>query len=164
MPYRRRNRAYVLFTALAILTFIYVSWGPSQTRNSEFFTKTQEALQQKEYEKAALVRDAESVGARLKAAEEEAKKSAKDKGERYLESVEGSGNEKGVAGRVKLNQQNPGEKKLQGVATVGGKPRDREAAKMQDETPEDHEVEVEMNAILKKSPSMYPLVLDAYRY
>jgi hypothetical protein len=154
MPSQRRKRAYGLTIFLTILVVIYVTQGPGQTRKSDFFTKTQEALQQKEYAEAAQVRDAESVGARLKAAEVEAKKLAKDKGQRYFDSVDGGGGgEKGVAGRVKLTQQTGGEKKLQGVATVGGKPRDRGAANLENETPEDHEVEVELNAILKKSPS-----------
>jgi hypothetical protein len=42
--------------------------------------------------------------------------------------------------------------KVPGVAQQGGRPRDQAAMK-EHETPEDHEVEMEMNAILKRSPS-----------
>jgi hypothetical protein len=165
MPSQRRQRTYGVFFFLGIIFFFYITRGPGQTRNSQFFTKTQEALQQKEYVEAAQVRDAEGVSARLKVAEEEAKKKTADKSDRYMESVEGGAVGKGVAGRVKFSQQDGDEKKVQGVAAVGGKPRDRDAAKVRDETPEDHEVEVELNAILKKSPStsfLAPTELSRY--
>lgn len=103
---------------------------------------------------AAKQRDEQDVSARLKAAEEAAKKSADQKSQKFFDSVGGSASEKGVAGRVMMKEQGGDEKKpVQGVATVGGRPRDKLANK-EPETPEDHEVEVELNAILKKSPSM----------
>jgi hypothetical protein len=42
--------------------------------------------------------------------------------------------------------------KVPGVAQQGGRPHDQAAMK-ENETLEDHEVEMELNAILKKSPS-----------
>lgn len=134
---------------LAVLLTLYITGSARQTRNSDFYTKTQEALQAREYEKAAKQRNEQDVGSRLKAAEEQAKKSAGEKSQKYLDSI--NGNEKSVAGRVLMNQEGDG-KPVPGVAGVGGKPRDREAAKPQQESNEEHEVEVELNAILKKSP------------
>jgi hypothetical protein len=77
---------------------------------------------------------------------------------------------KGVAGRVKLGAGGSSssssssaaaaggagaEEAVPGVAAHGGRPRDQ-AAK-EGETDEEHSVEVELNAILKKSPSTSPL-------
>ena len=121
----------------------------SQTHASDFYTKTQEALQQQEFAQAAKQRDADSVGTRLKAAEEAAKRKAEEKSVEYHKAVEGK--DKSVAGRVKIE----GERAtpVPGVAAQGGRPRDQEAMK-EHETPEDHDVEIELNAILKKSPSL----------
>ncbi|KAF2741824.1 glutaredoxin [Sporormia fimetaria CBS 119925] len=149
MPSQRRTRAFVLIVALVILITIYITSGEQQTLTSDFYTKTQEALQAKEYEAAARERDAVGVDERLKAAADAAKQAANEKGQQYIDSVEGPG-EKSVAGRVKLNTDD-GEKKFKGVAMQGGKSRDSAEEKV-DETPEDHEIEMELNAILKKSP------------
>ncbi|KAF2199066.1 hypothetical protein GQ43DRAFT_433702, partial [Delitschia confertaspora ATCC 74209] len=149
MPSQRRVKVFGLMVVLAVLFTIYITGSARQTRNSDFYTKTQEALQAREYEQAAKQRDEADVGARLKAAEEAAKKAASEKGQKFMDSVAGAG-EKSVAGRVKMNQDD--DNKVPGVAHVGGRPRDRETAKQQPETAEEHEVEVELNAILKKSP------------
>jgi len=121
----------------------------SQTRTSPFYVRTQEALQAKEYVEAAKQRDADSVGTRLKAAADEARKSAEEKGQRYLDSVSGTGGESEKVPGGRFNKE--GKKAIQGVATVGGTAHDKVAGK-EHETPEDHEVETEFNAILKKSP------------
>jgi hypothetical protein len=144
-------RGFGFIIVLIIVVTLYMNSAGRQTRNSDFFLKTQEALQAKQYEEAAKERDADNVGSRLKAAEEAAKKAADEKSEKYLDSVTGTQDGKPVAGRLMMNQQG-GDKKIQGVATVGGKPRDREGMTEQ-ESIEEHEVEVELNAILKKSPS-----------
>lgn len=154
-------RGFGLLVLLVVIVTLYMTSGARQTRGSDFYVKTQEALQAKEYQKATKERDADNVGSRLRAAEDAAKKSADDKNQKYLDSV-GGGDGKSVAGRVMINEKG-GEKKLQGVATVGGKPRDREASKGKSEqTNEDHEVEVELNAILKKSPSKF-IILSSVR-
>ncbi|KAF2182454.1 glutaredoxin [Zopfia rhizophila CBS 207.26] len=153
MPSPRRMKLFGLSVLLAVLITLYMTSSARQTRTSDFYTKTQEALQTKEYEEAAKQRDADDVSSRLKAAEDAAKKAAQEKSDKYLESVAGAsgGNEKSVAGRVIMNERVGDDKPVPGVANVGGRPRDREAAK-EPETPEQHEVEVELNAILKKSP------------
>jgi hypothetical protein len=146
MPSQRRMRLYGTLIVITIVVLFYMSKGAQQTLNSDFYTKTQQALQEKEFAEAAKQRDADSVGSRLKVAEEQAKKNAAEKYIEVKESVEGP-DSKSVAGRVKMDGD-----KVPGVAQQGGRPRDQAAMK-EHETPEDHEVEIEMNAILKKSPS-----------
>ena len=133
---------------VTIVVLVYMSRGAQQTHTSDFYTKTQQALQEREHEEATKQRDAESVQARLKAAEEQAKKAADDKYTSAKVAVEGP-SKKGVAGRVEIDSD--GEKKVPGVAAQGGRSREQ-AAMQKDETIEDHEVEMEMNAILRKSP------------
>jgi hypothetical protein len=146
MPSQRRMRFFGTLIVITIVVLFYMSRAAQQTQTSDFYTKTQQALQEKEFAEAAKQRDADSVGSRLKAAEEQAKKNAGQKYTEVKESVEGP-DSKGVAGRVKMDSE-----KVPGVAQQGGRPRDQAAMK-EHETPEDHEVEIEMNAILKKSPS-----------
>jgi Tfp pilus assembly protein PilX len=148
MPSQRRMRLYGVLVLVTIIVLMYMSRAGHQTQNSDFYTKTQQALQEREHAEAAKQRDAESVQLRLKAAEEQAKKSAEEKYTSDKEAVEGPG-KKGVAGRVEIDSQD--DKKVPGVAAQGGRSRDQAAMK-KDETMEDHEVEMEMNAILKKSP------------
>jgi hypothetical protein len=140
-------RLSVILIVVAITMLFYMSRGARQTTSSDFFTKTQQALQEKEYAEAVKQRDAENVGTRLKAAEEQAKKHAEDKYAEVKVGVEGP-DKKSVAGRVKMDGD-----RVPGVAQQGGRPRDQ-AALNEHETPEDHEVEMELNAILRKSPSM----------
>lgn len=147
MPSQRRMRLSFILIAVTIFVLFYMSRGPNQTQSSDFFTKTQQALQEKEYAEAVKQRDAENVGSRLKAAEEQAKKNAETKYSEVKAGVEGP-DKKSVAGRVKIDGD-----RVPGVAQQGGRPRDQAAAKG-NESPEDHEVEMELNAILKKSPSM----------
>ena len=150
MPSQRRTRTLALLSLIALAVIIYATRSGTQTPTSPFYTKTQEALQSHEYAEAARQRDAESVGTRLKAAEEAAKKLADEKSAEYHKAVEGK--DKSVAGRVKLDgaEKSP----VPGVAAQGGRPRDQEPVKA--ETAEDHDVEIELNAILKKSPGNQP--------
>lgn len=139
---------------LAVLVTLYMTSAARQTQTSDFYTKTQQALQAKEDAQAAKDRDADDVGARLKAAEDAAKKAADVKGQKAKEAVEGpipSNTEKSVGGRYKMTNQDGD--RVPGVAGYGGKPADKLASKQEPETEEDHEVEMELNAILKKSPS-----------
>ncbi|KAF2627188.1 glutaredoxin domain-containing protein [Macroventuria anomochaeta] len=147
MPSHRRMRLFGVLFLVTVVVILYMARSGTQTHASDFYTKTQEALQQHEFAEAAKQRDADSVGTRLKAAEEAAKKAADDKSAEYHKAVEGK--DKSVAGRVKIE----GEKAspVPGVAAQGGRPRDQAALKGH-QTPEDHDVEIELNAILKKSP------------
>ncbi|KAJ4368392.1 hypothetical protein N0V83_006749 [Neocucurbitaria cava] len=145
MPSQRRIRLFGVLIVITVIALVYMSRGGHQTRTSDFYTKTQEALQELRYEEAAKQRDAEDVGSRLKAAEEQAKQAADKKYESKKVAVEGD-DQKSVAGRVKIDGD-----KVPGVAAQGGRSRDQAVVK-EDETLEDHEVEMELNAILKKSP------------
>jgi hypothetical protein len=146
MPSQRRMRFFGTLIVITIVVLFYMSRGARQTQNSDFYTTTQQALQEKEYAEAAKQRDADSVGSRLRVAEEQAKRGAEEKFVKAKVGVEGP-DAKSVAGRVKVDGD-----KVPGVAQQGGRPRDQAAMK-EHETPEDHEVEMEMNAILKRSPS-----------
>jgi hypothetical protein len=147
MPSQRRMRLFGVLFLVTVVVILYMTRSSTQTHVSDFYTKTSEALQQHEFAEAAKQRDAESVGTRLKAAEEAAKKNADEKSAEYHKAVEGK--DKSVAGRVVME----GAKgtPVPGVAAQGGRPRDQAAMK-EHETPEDHDVELELNAILKKSP------------
>jgi hypothetical protein len=148
MPSQRRVRLYGVLALVTIVVLLYMSRAAHQTHTSDFYTKTQQALQEREHEAAAKQRDADSVQARLQAAEEQAKKAADDKYTAGKVAVEGQA-KKGVAGRVEIDSQD--DKKVPGVAAQGGRTREQ-AAMQKDETLEEHEVEMELNAILKKSP------------
>jgi hypothetical protein len=159
MPSQRRVRSYILAFTLTVIVLLYMSRGGPLTHTSDFTTRTQEALQTQEYAEAARQRDADSVGSRLKAAEAAAKKAADDKSADFEAAVHGTTDDtKSVAGRVKLSGSSVagGDDKgakvsVPGVAAHGGRPRDQ--ASKEGETDEEHSVEVELNAILKKSPS-----------
>ncbi|KAJ4349232.1 hypothetical protein N0V95_004768 [Ascochyta clinopodiicola] len=149
MPSQRRTRLFGVLFLVTVVVILYVTRSGTQTHVSDFYTKTQEALQQHDFAEAAKQRDADSVGTRLKAAEDAAKKAASDKSAEFHKAVEGKGKDKSVAGRVKIDGDKP--TPVPGVAAQGGRPRDQTAMK-ENETPEDHDVEMELNAILKKSP------------
>ena len=157
MPSQRRVKVFGLMVLLTVFVTFYMTSSARHTRSSDFYTKTQDALQAKDRAEAAKKIEIDDVGARLKAAEDAAKKAADAKGQKLQEAVTGedsTGGERSVAGRVMMKDQ---DENVPGVAGVGGKPADRAAAKQEPETEEDHEVEVELNAILKKSPSKFPL-------
>jgi glutaredoxin len=149
MPSQRRTRLYVLLLALTIIITLYMTRSGSQTRTSPFYVKTQEALQAKEYVEASKLRDADGVGSRLKAAADDARKAAEKKGQNFVDSVTGGDADKVPRGRYsKDGKQQP----LEGVAAVGGRTQDKTPPK-ENETEDYHEAEVELNTILKKSPS-----------
>ena len=152
-------KVFGLIVLLTVFVTFYMTSSARHTRSSDFYTKTQDALKVKDRAEAAKKIEIDDVSARLKAAEDAAKKAADAKGQKLQEAVTGedsTGGEKSVAGRVMMKDQ---DEKVPGVAGVGGNPADRAAAKQEQEpeTEEDHEVEVELNAILKKSPSEFPL-------
>lgn len=144
MPSQRRSRLIGVLILLTIVVVLYMSKGAHQTKTSDFYTKTQQALQEREHEEAAKQRDADSVNVRLAAAAEQAKKAADSKYASSKDAIEG----KTVAGRVTVDSKDD---KTPGVAAQGGRTHEQ-AVMHEDETPEEHEAELEMNAILKKSP------------
>jgi len=144
-------RVFGLILVLVVILTLYMTTSAQQTRSSAFYLKTQEALNTKQYEDATKLRNTDDVGSRLRAAENAAKDSAEKKHQKYVESVEGTKAQKPVVGK-KFDKGGDKTGPVEGVATVGGRPRDKLANK-EAESPEEHEVEVELNAILKRSPS-----------
>lgn len=161
MPSQRRVKVFGLTVLLVVLITMYYTSAARHTRTSDFYVKTTSALQEKA--DAAAVRAAEAareqphaenpdVGQRLKAAELAAKKAADKKGAEFEQGIMGEGSgERSVAGRLLMKD---AEEKPLGVAQVGGRPdQQRERENKKPETKEEHEVEMELSAILKKSPS-----------
>jgi FtsZ-interacting cell division protein ZipA len=90
MPSNRRFKAFFLVVALFVLLTLYITASARQTRSSQFYTKTQDALTAARAAKEAKLHDAEvalgeddMVTHRLKAAEEEAKRNADKKGDEF---------------------------------------------------------------------------------
>lgn len=142
MPSPRRTRLYALLLVVTLAVLLYMTTGARRTRESDFYTKTQQALLERDYLQAAKQRDADGVGSRLKAAEQQAKKMADGKDK----AIHGDASNNDLTGRGNADAD-----KILGVAAQGGRAREQAVAR-ENETPEDHEVEMELNAILKKSP------------
>ncbi|EKG16567.1 Glutaredoxin [Macrophomina phaseolina MS6] len=190
---QRRMKIIAIAALLIVLTTLYVTSAARQTRESAFYTRTQSALSERERSaNAAAERNLatdDDVSRRLKAAEDRAKKSANNKGDRIQEVV-AAGNaekekdrvsgkasprvdketkpgehdevtgEKSVAGRVIMKDSTKSDS-VDGVAKVGNVGDSVKAAASakatsnsdaDEETEEEHLAELEINAILKKSP------------
>lgn len=90
MPSNRRLKAFFLLFALLVLLTLYITASGRQTRSSQFYTKTSDALTAARAAKEAKLHDTEvalgeddSVTHRLRAAEEEAKRNADKKGDEF---------------------------------------------------------------------------------
>ncbi|KAK7537738.1 thioredoxin-like protein [Phyllosticta paracitricarpa] len=91
---QRRFKILGLVVFLAVLTILYITSAARQTRESDFYLKTQYALSQREKNNNAqphvqpkMATSDDDVSKRLKAAEDKAKKSANFKGDRIQEVV-----------------------------------------------------------------------------
>ncbi|KAK8231601.1 thioredoxin-like protein [Phyllosticta capitalensis] len=91
---QRRFKILGLIVFLVVLTILYITSAARQTRESEFYRKTQYALSQREKSNNAqphaqpkMVASDDDVSKRLRAAEDKAKKSANFKGDRIQEVV-----------------------------------------------------------------------------
>ncbi|KAL1643673.1 hypothetical protein SLS58_004688 [Diplodia intermedia] len=197
MRSQRRMKLFAIAVLLIVLTTLYLTSAARQTRESAFYTRTKSAISERERTANAaaepnLATD-DDVSKRLKAAEDKAKKSANNKGNRIQEVVAAgdaekekdrvSGKtsqqnarveketkagehdevtgEKSVAGRVIMKDSSKAADSVDGVAKVGNVGDSVKAAASSkatsgsdadDETQEEHEAELEINAILKKSP------------
>jgi hypothetical protein len=169
MPSPRRLKAFGLVVFLAVLVTLYLTSSARQTRTSEFYTKTQQAMRAAK-EKAQPPPGSEEswggeteVGKRLKEAEEAAKKSADKKGDAF-HGEEGRRQASIVKDRVAAATSAPKDPKKGGprVAKVPGlameeglKKQAADNKKLEEagaETEEDHKVKDELNSILKRSP------------
>ncbi|KAK7566727.1 thioredoxin-like protein, partial [Phyllosticta citricarpa] len=145
---QRRFKILGLVVFLAVLTILYITSAARQTRESDFYLKTQYALSQREKNNNAqphvqpkMATSDDDVSKRLKAAEDKAKKSANFKGDRIQESdsVDGVARVGNVGDSVR-------------AASANGAKSSSDASSSVDQTDEDKEAEEELNAILKKSP------------
>ena len=136
-----------------------------QTRSSQFYTSTSDALAQRAEEERdgkALESDDLEVHRRLKAAEEAAKRAADKKGHEFH-----GDDVKSAAEKVKAEVENA---RAGAGDAAGGRPRrvlngagtekiliegddKKEVKKQEPESKEDREAKEEMNYILKRSPS-----------
>lgn len=190
MPPTRRLKTALLLAVLATLTILYITHGPASTHNSQFYTRTVAAIQNRHDTEAreALIAEEKSRADRVARIQEEHEKAMGDaaKQKPIVDDASGSEKEKEkekeapaegkpVAGRKMMPSEagsnvNGGKKVLNpnaeddGVAHVGNtgasKARESSAAKKnnkqseveEEESESDHEIEVEMNTILKKGP------------
>lgn len=154
MASMRRMRVTGVMAVLFIITVLWYTASARSAQQADFYTTTKSALGKQESttykthpidddsalaaEKAARLRDAESVA--LDTANGKAPKPAPLAGEKsqaVIEDLPGKAGDRNVAGRKKYPIENENQKPV-------------EAKK----TDEEYDVEVELNSILKRSPSM----------
>lgn len=171
MPSNRRIRVVTLLVVLAVIVTLYVTSAARQSQSNPFYVKTADALAAARAAKEASLgnRDPGAVGtgdnsvaARLKEAEEAAKKAADKKAEDFHgeQIVDTKKKEAEVLDVKKKTQDDIKEKANQAKdAIAGGAAAVKEAVLKEDkkeESPEDAEkrkVKDELNSILKRSPS-----------
>lgn len=159
MPSARRVRVFGLAMACLVLLILYFTADSRRTHSHDFYTSTVKAMDAK----AAAAKDAENVdvGQRLREAETAAKKAADAKmpnpnaaaaAEKEVPILADAA--KNVAGRIKVKGGEKWDmgtgKEAAGVGKEGGQTGGKEETP---ETQEEHDVEVELNSILKRSPS-----------
>jgi len=170
MPSPRRLKVFALLVLIVFLVTLYITSAARQTRSSEFYTKTQDALAQARAHKEASLQDHESgiggsdgaVGKRLKEAEEAAKRAADKKGdefhgedvkEKVLSDKKAKEDEKAKVDVAEGERSVAGRKSMKGSGSSEIVLKDKEPVKEQKpETEEDHKVKNEFNDILKRSP------------
>ena len=168
MPSTRRIKAVGLLVVLIIVVTFYITSGARQTRQSSFYTKTQDALAQQRAAREASLGSKDNsidtdtnsgaVGKRLREAEEAAKKAADKKAEEFHggEIVEDKKKEK-----VAMDKQQAKDAAKKG-GSQGAIKSSKSHKQSDEETEEESQVKDELNAILKKSPSKpYPLLLQS---
>lgn len=177
MPSSRRFKVTGLAIALTICIIYYLSNGASSTESSPFYTRTLQALNDKQAEQARADVIAEEQ-ARLErverlqkehdaaianAAPNDAATPAADAAQKQQPIVQDAAGkadsgDKSVAGRKmmkgdKIVYERPEKDENDGVAKVGNvEPKSSHTAVQEGESDEEHKVEVALNDILKKGP------------
>jgi hypothetical protein len=147
MAPNRRLKGVIGLVVLAVLITIYLSTGASSTKNSPFYTRTQEAIAQGDIKHEVLkdMTGADNVHQRLRDAEDAAKKAADDK------SADFHGEEVVKKGeQIKAELEALGGDSAQKVVPGAEKPQGADAEK----------VEAELNYILKRSPGTTQFTLS----
>ena len=173
----RRFKPLIILVVFFVLIILYLTSSARSTRNSDFYTRTQAALQQQRFAADSaddVISSDANVAARLKEAEEQAKKSADKKGDEHrarlgMEELppadKEKDQEKSVAGRKTMKDESSKKGLVLDddaddayVAAGVEKPsKDQVPVKGKEQTAateEDDKVEAELNSILKRSPSM----------
>ncbi|GAB7363479.1 hypothetical protein MBLNU230_g3750t1 [Neophaeotheca triangularis] len=167
MPSPRRLKATGLLLFLTVLVLLYIRHGAQSTQTSPFYTRTVEAMKNREASEAVAAEEAARMERVRRVGREHEEAVAGDK------TVKSSGDsgEKSVAGRKMMKTggsgaddgkvvHNAAAEGDDGVAKVGNiAPKASKAVKNSEhaddeteETEQEHLVEEEMNAILKKGP------------
>lgn len=165
MPSMRRVKVFGLIIFLFVVTVLFYTANVRQNRSQDsrtagdFYDRTVNALNNKKPGSGSSQSD-EDVAAAMAKSLKEAAQVAKDNANAKApkpnppseivgvgSAAEGARMEKGVAGRKKY--------------TTGDA---QEPIKEEPETEEHHMVEVELNSILKKSPSKCPILSSGYIY
>jgi len=151
MPSMRRMRVFGILILLFVITVLWHTGSARQQRSPDFYRSTKTALENDRSYKTHQVDDDAALAAemadRLRSADAVAKDNAngkapsprplaaekKDKAKAVVEDIASDIN---IAGRMKY-------------------PIKAEKEKVVQKTPEDHDVEVEINSILKRSPSAW---------
>lgn len=164
----RRFKPILILVVLFTLTVLYITSSARTTRNSDFYQRTQAALQDQrnraQDHAAAKAADGigsdEGVAKRLKDAEEQAKAAADRKGELHRAQLgmeelpeEAEDEEKSVAGRKTMKADATAKPDDSELAEPAAKAQAPVKGQQTAETEEEHKVEQELNTILKRSPS-----------
>jgi hypothetical protein len=178
MPSTRRLKAFFLLVILAVLITLYLTASARQTRTSQFYTKTQDALaaarQAKEAGLSGLGGDELDIGKRLREAEEAAKKAADRKGDAFHGEEgrkqanivkENAAKETAASANTggEMKHGGPRQAKVPGLAMEEGLKKQaaenrKKNAEESAETQEDREVKDELNSILKRSPGKHLVI------
>ena len=182
MPSTRRLKTAIILAVFATLTILYVTQAPSNTHNSPFYTRTVAAIQARRDNEAreSVIAEEKTRAdrvARIQEEHDQAMVANKQKpivenvptASRASEAPAAGAEGKPAAGRKMTPTDgnkggkvvvNPNSDDHEGVARVGNtgssKSHESSAAKKESQSEEesasDHEIEVEMNSILKKGP------------
>jgi len=147
MPSTRRVRVFGVVVLAVVVMILYLTADARQARNSEFYTKTSKAMDAHDSEDV-------DIGQRLKEAEHAAKKAADVVGSKDKEAVLGGSKQEKVVDEKETERSVAGRKMIKPdskweVTPVAGE-EVKETQKVM--TPEEREVEIELNSILKRSP------------
>jgi hypothetical protein len=157
MPSMRRVKVFTLLIFLFVITLLFYTASLRQTRAEDsrtigdFYDRTVNALNTKNKASETSPTEDELIAKKMAESLKEAAQVAKDNANAKApkpdppsqvvgvgSAAEGArGDERSVAGRKKF----------------GGTGEEQKVVKEEKETEEDHEIEVELNSILKKSPS-----------
>ncbi|KAI9677050.1 MAG: hypothetical protein M1817_006889 [Caeruleum heppii] len=134
MPSTRRLKVLLVTVILCVITILWFTSKARNERSPDFYTRTVRKMEQKDREAVEM---AQKMQDRMQHAKNEGKAGSNQKPLEVPVPLKGAATgEKGVAGRKKMAQK---------VDDVQG---DTKKA----ETKEEHELEVELNSILKRSP------------